>query len=172
MTAIPKRRALAQADEAEAQINEIEALKAEAIQLTLQVDADIERFVISLKSVFDVLEKIHEMNPDFLQTILYVDHGIADSIGIALRKHGLWKYVKFGIFRHPVSMSEFYSSGKAHALRGINGLLFRMREAVEKIRAGAKPDMCPNCYGNLVYSVPGESRRVCIKCGQHVEGES
>jgi hypothetical protein len=132
LTAIPKYRDFARADEIESEINSVQEIDQVLVGMAPKIDASIEGFVLLLQDYYGLLEKLYQINPELLNVRGSKDN-VLDSISFFLHKYGLWERLKIGKFRDYQIMAE----SKYGPHRVIAKALNILRDRMEKLRGEA-----------------------------------
>lgn len=165
LIAIPKRRDMARADDIESTITQVESFDLRLAELAVKIDAAAEGFVLAVREYYDTLEALYKINVQSFAFLSY-DIGAINAIGALLRKHGIWKYIKVGVFRDAQLMTE----APNRARYSIAAVLNTMRDHAKELRGigSLNKDVCRECYGHLAFENYSK-KYICNRCGSSSE---
>jgi hypothetical protein len=161
LIAIPRRRALAQADEAEAIADEIERLSKMMDEVKPEIDKAAESFVMAVRKLFDVQEEMVKLNPYSLKYQTF-ELAIPNTLGVYLRKYNLFKFIKIGNYRD----ATILAGSKTGLQRSAEQLINKMRNHVQILRGENHEAFksCPKCYGPTYPDSNSHDKWRCPNC--------
>lgn len=167
LKAIPRRRAFAQAEENEKELEAIASLQTRITELAANVDDQAEAFALAVSNLYKAVSELSPFTPTSHTPFLNYDLGILDSLGIAFRAHDLFKFVKVGKFRDAMSASEAIKRG---ILRDTAKLINKKGEFIKVLRGELKAgsNRCPECYETLKLRYLKGDKYYCENCGFEV----
>jgi len=172
LSAIPKRRDLARADEIETEVDSLLELDQQLVELTLKINTAAENFVLTIREYYNILITLHDKNRLAFEVNNF-DIGVIDAVGFFLRKYDLWRFIKVGSWRDATTMTADKNQNVVR--HRIELLVGKMRGRAARLRGEivTSDEWCPDCYGKLNFVFVNNmgtisNRKVCSKCGREI----
>lgn len=168
LASLPERRRRARAEEIESEILRLRKLDQSLVELIPGIDEAADNFARAIRKYYDVLETLFEIEPRGFH-FAAMDIGALDSLGVALRRHNVWRWLKVGLFTKAETMSDKRERNPTR--RQIYALTRNMAEVAKRLRGeeNQAADVCSYCFGSIRVAIMSGGREACSKCGRERE---